>query len=100
MIGALVFAGDAVLAGNATSAGDTTQMGRTASGTKSPPRQGGVLQQTATHRQLSDCMTKRMAASRTISYNDAAKVCKDQLGSQQQALSARNAAQAAAATAH
>jgi hypothetical protein len=30
-------------------------------------------------RQLADCMTKRMAADRTISYNDAAKACKDEL---------------------
>jgi hypothetical protein len=29
--------------------------------------------------QVIGCMKKRMAASRTISYNDAAKVCKDQL---------------------
>jgi hypothetical protein len=32
-----------------------------------------------TKRQLADCMTKRMYANRTLSYNDAAKVCKDQL---------------------
>jgi hypothetical protein len=29
--------------------------------------------------QVIGCMKKRMAASRTISYNDAAKVCKEQL---------------------
>lgn len=29
--------------------------------------------------QVIGCMKKRMAASRTISYNDAAKVCKDQV---------------------
>jgi hypothetical protein len=29
--------------------------------------------------QVIGCMKKRMAASRTISYNEAAKVCKDQL---------------------
>jgi hypothetical protein len=30
-------------------------------------------------RQLADCMTRRMYADRTMSYNDAAKACKDQL---------------------
>lgn len=30
-------------------------------------------------RQLADCMTRRMYADRTVSYNDAAKACKDQL---------------------
>ena len=30
-------------------------------------------------RQLADCMTKRMSSNRTLSYNDAAKACKDQL---------------------
>jgi hypothetical protein len=30
-------------------------------------------------RQLADCMTKRMYSDRTLSYNDAAKACKDQL---------------------
>ena len=37
-------------------------------------------------RQLSGCMTKQMTASRTISYNEASKVCKDQLKSQNDAL--------------
>ena len=30
-------------------------------------------------RQLADCMTRRMYSNRTLSYNDAAKACKDQL---------------------
>ncbi len=30
-------------------------------------------------RQLADCMTRRMYANRTLSYNDAAKACRDQL---------------------
>jgi hypothetical protein len=30
-------------------------------------------------RQLADCMTRRMYADRSVSYNDAAKACKDQL---------------------
>jgi hypothetical protein len=30
-------------------------------------------------RQLADCMTKRMYSDRTLSYNDAAKACKDEL---------------------
>jgi hypothetical protein len=29
--------------------------------------------------QLAECMTKRMQASRTLSYNDAAKACKDEV---------------------
>jgi ABC-type proline/glycine betaine transport system permease subunit len=32
--------------------------------------------------QLIACMTKRMSASRSVSYNDAAKLCKDQLKAQ------------------
>jgi hypothetical protein len=32
-----------------------------------------------TRRQLADCMTKRMYSNRTLSYNDAAKTCKDEL---------------------
>ena len=34
---------------------------------------------TFSKRQLSECMSKRMIANRTLSYNDAAKACKDQL---------------------
>jgi hypothetical protein len=34
---------------------------------------------TYTKRQLADCMTKRMYANRTLSYNDASKACKDEL---------------------
>jgi hypothetical protein len=30
-------------------------------------------------RQLADCMWKRMSASRTVSYNEASKACKDRL---------------------
>jgi hypothetical protein len=29
--------------------------------------------------QLADCMTKRMYSNRALSYNDAAKACKDEL---------------------
>ncbi len=32
--------------------------------------------------QLIACMTKRMSASKTISYNEATKVCKEQLKAQ------------------
>jgi hypothetical protein len=46
---------------------------------------------TLTRRQLADCMTKRMSASKTISYNEAAKVCKDQLKSQKDSMAANNA---------
>jgi hypothetical protein len=38
--------------------------------------------------QLMLCMTKQMSASRTISYNEATKVCKAQLKSQSAALAA------------
>jgi len=31
-------------------------------------------------RQLNDCMSKRMAASKTLSYNEATKICKERLG--------------------
>ncbi len=42
-------------------------------------------------RQLASCMTKQMNASRTISYNDAAKVCKLQQKSQNGNLAVNNA---------
>jgi hypothetical protein len=42
-------------------------------------------------RQLASCMTKQMSASRTISYNEATKVCKDQLKSQNDRLAANDA---------
>jgi hypothetical protein len=100
VIGALLLTGDAALAGNAALADYAPSTGHTAPLTRAPTGQSGVSQQTANHRQLSDCMTRRMAASRTLSYNEAAKVCKDQIESQRQALSASNAAQPAAATAH
>ena len=32
-------------------------------------------------RQIASCMSRRMAADRLLSFNDAAKVCKDQLKS-------------------
>jgi hypothetical protein len=67
---------------------------------KAPTRQSGVSSKTADHRQLSDCMSKRMAASRTISYYEAEKVCKDQMGSQHPALSAGNAVPSATAAEH
>lgn len=33
----------------------------------------------ANRRQLADCMMRHMSANRTLSYNDAAKVCKNLL---------------------
>ena len=33
-------------------------------------------------RQVIDCMNKRMAASRTLSYNDASRICNDQVKGQ------------------
>jgi hypothetical protein len=41
-------------------------------------------------RQLSACMTKQMQASRTLSYNEATKLCKERLKSQTDGLTARN----------
>jgi enoyl-CoA hydratase/carnithine racemase len=37
-------------------------------------------------RQLIMCMTKRMSDSRTLSYNDATKLCKEQLQAQRATL--------------
>jgi hypothetical protein len=37
---------------------------------------------TFSKRQLADCMTRRMYADRVVSYNDAAKACKDHLRGQ------------------
>jgi hypothetical protein len=37
-------------------------------------------------RQLVLCMTKRMADSKTLSYNDATKLCKEQLEAQRDTL--------------
>jgi len=36
-------------------------------------------QATVRHRQLVSCMSKRMASSQTLSYNDAAKACTAQI---------------------
>jgi hypothetical protein len=40
-------------------------------------------------KQLSQCMTKRMMASRTISYNEAARRCKEELGERKLEASAQ-----------
>jgi hypothetical protein len=37
-------------------------------------------------RQLNDCMTRRMSANRTLSYNDAMRACKDRLQPAKEAL--------------
>jgi hypothetical protein len=37
-------------------------------------------------RQIINCMSKQMAANKSISYNDAAKTCKDQLKVQHREL--------------
>jgi hypothetical protein len=42
--------------------------------------------QVSARRQLSICMNKQMAASRTISYNQATAVCKAQLKAKEPAL--------------
>jgi hypothetical protein len=40
-------------------------------------------------RQLVDCMNRRMSASRTLAYNEAAKQCKQQVKEQRLSASAR-----------
>lgn len=57
-----------------------------------PPSQAAI-----NRRQLSDCMNRHMAASRTLSYNDAAKMCKDLLRAPSDALTASNEAKPAKA---
>jgi hypothetical protein len=42
-------------------------------------------------KQLIGCMTKQMSASRSISYNEATKVCKDLIKAQGDTLIASNA---------
>jgi hypothetical protein len=49
-----------------------------------------ISQSVLARRQLSVCMTKQMLASRTLSYYDATKLCKERLKSQADALTARN----------
>jgi hypothetical protein len=56
-----------------------------------------TLQSTPKRRQLMDCMTKQMSASRTISYNEAAKVCKDQLKSRNDSVAVNNVTKPVAA---
>jgi hypothetical protein len=36
----------------------------------------------SSRRQVMDCMTKRMSANKTVSYNEAIKACKDQMKTQ------------------
>jgi hypothetical protein len=54
-------------------------------------------QSTLNRRQLMDCMTKQMSASRTISYNEATKVCRNQLKLQNDSLAVNNTAKPVAA---
>jgi hypothetical protein len=42
-------------------------------------------------RQMISCMTKQMAANKAISYNEATKLCKDQLKSQSGSVAINNA---------
>lgn len=43
---------------------------------------GTTVPTASARRQLNDCMMKRMAASKTLSYNEATKVCKELLAAQ------------------
>jgi hypothetical protein len=40
--------------------------------------------------QLSDCMSRRMGADRTLSYNDAMRTCKDRLQPTKEALASNS----------
>jgi hypothetical protein len=40
--------------------------------------------------QLSDCMSRRMGADRTLSYNDALRTCKDRLQPTKEALASNS----------
>jgi len=46
-------------------------------------------------RQLSECMTKRMSADKSLSYNDARRVCKERLQPPKDTLAAINPADTA-----
>jgi hypothetical protein len=52
---------------------------------------------TLARRQLADCVTRQMSASKTISYNEATKACKDQLKSRKDSVAANNATKPIAA---
>jgi hypothetical protein len=41
-------------------------------------------------RQLNDCMSRRMAANRTLSYNDALRSCKGRIQPQKEALASNS----------
>jgi hypothetical protein len=41
-------------------------------------------------RQLSDCMSRRMGADRTLSYNDAMRTCRDRLQPTKEALASNS----------
>jgi hypothetical protein len=48
--------------------------------------------------QIADCITKRMSASRTVSFNEATKACKDQLKAQGENLTSNTSANSSANT--
>ena len=50
--------------------------------------------QTPRH-QLMDCMTRRMSADKKLAYNQAAKLCKEQLKTQNGAITPSNPAKSA-----
>jgi len=70
-------------------------MGNTVMGDPALATNNTVARQAQYRRALADCMKKRMGASRTISYNDAAQVCKDQMKPERDALEANNEARPA-----
>ena len=51
-------------------------------------------------RQLSDCMTRRMAADKSLSYNDARRVCKERLQPPKDTLASINPVDTAATKPH
>lgn len=48
-------------------------------------------------RQLMDCMTRRMSADKTLSYNEAAKRCKEQMKTKDATVISNNLAKPASA---
>jgi hypothetical protein len=55
-----------------------------------------AAQPLSTKRQMVDCMTKRMSASRTLSYNAAMQACKDALQDQKTAVASNTQIESAA----
>jgi hypothetical protein len=66
-------------------------MSASAAAVEPPAPAGAILRQ-----QINDCMTKKMAASKTLSYNEAMRTCKAQLQPPKDTLTANSSAPVAA----